>query len=143
MSKMIILFQIPEEPGCFLRFDYDQGFIEALKASIPFNHRKWDPDSKLWWVDDAHFSTALRLAHRFFDDVRDRTGDPEPKAESTSALANPYSVLYLLPTAPTPVVKAVYRCLAKMCHPDAGGDAERMKLINRAYEAIEEGSHGG
>lgn len=47
-----------------------------------------------------------------------------------------YQVLHLTSDAPTPVVRAVYRALALLHHPDKGGDTERMKSINVAFEAI-------
>jgi hypothetical protein len=138
MSK-IWFFQSPGQDGCFVGFSYDQGFVEALKASVPHPHRRWHPDTKLWWVSDIYFSTVLRLGHRWFDEVQDRTQGPESKPTTPSALTNPHSVLYLLPNAPEPVIRAAYKALAKMNHPDIGGDPERMKLINWAYEQLEAG----
>jgi hypothetical protein len=52
-----------------------------------------------------------------------------------------YTALYLRPGAPQPVVKAVYRTLAQLHHPDAGGDPEAMTRINAAYAAIQRSSH--
>lgn len=138
MSKLW-LFNKPGEPGFYAGFSYDRGFIEALKASVPSNFRRYLPDPKLWWIADPYFSTVLRLGYIWFDEVIDKTrpeSKPEPKP--TPAITTPHSILFLLPTAPEPVVKAAYRALSKMYHPDAGGDAEQMKLINWAYEAIGE-----
>lgn len=42
-----------------------------------------------------------------------------------------------LPTSWEAVEKA-YRPLAKLHHPDAGGDAETMKAINNAYNLLKE-----
>ena len=53
------------------------------------------------------------------------------------ALAAAYAVLYLRPGAPAPVVKAAYRALAQVHHPDIGGDARVMARINAAYAAIQ------
>jgi DnaJ-class molecular chaperone len=49
---------------------------------------------------------------------------------------SPYQVLGLHPSAPDDVVKVVYRHLARKVHPDAGGSAEAMARLNRAYEEI-------
>ena len=38
--------------------------------------------------------------------------------------------LFLSEKAPKEVVDAVWKCLSKLYHPDAGGSEERMKLIN-------------
>jgi len=34
------------------------------------------------------------------------------------------------------IVKVVHRELVKVFHPDAGGDAERMKAVNAAYDVL-------
>lgn len=135
MSR-IVFFQERYFPGFYVKFNYDQGFIEALKASVPSSGREWHPDKKVWWVDDPYFGTILRMSYRWFDEVVDKT-QPTSSAPG-AALATPHSVLFLLPNAPAPVIKAAYRALSKMYHPDTGGDPEKMKLVNLAYEAIEE-----
>jgi hypothetical protein len=48
----------------------------------------------------------------------------------------PYAVLNLTNDAPPELVAAAYRALAKLHHPDAGGDEERMKAINNAFEEL-------
>jgi uncharacterized RDD family membrane protein YckC len=47
-----------------------------------------------------------------------------------------YEVLQVSPTASPEVISAAYRRLAQMHHPDAGGSAEKMKLLNQAYENL-------
>jgi curved DNA-binding protein CbpA len=42
-----------------------------------------------------------------------------------------------LPSAPPELIRAAFKCLATIFHPDKpGGDDERMKAINRAYEKL-------
>lgn len=55
------------------------------------------------------------------------------------ALVQAYAALYLLPSAPHEIVRAAYRALAHVHHPDSGGDHSRMVEINRAYETIKGG----
>jgi hypothetical protein len=50
--------------------------------------------------------------------------------------AEAYRELYLTPDAPTFVVKAVWRVLAKKFHPDQGGDEEKFKQLKEAYEQV-------
>ncbi|MBA7557142.1 hypothetical protein ES705_49878 [subsurface metagenome] len=73
-----------------------------------------------------------------------------PEGETTSnepsmRLADAYAVLGLTPNAPPEQVKKHYRNLAKVFHSDKGAmNDEAMKLLNRAYEAIQRqrgGSH--
>jgi DnaJ-class molecular chaperone len=52
------------------------------------------------------------------------------------SIASPFQTLYLLPNAPPEVVKASYKALAKIHHPDARGNSEKMIAINRAFEII-------
>jgi DnaJ-class molecular chaperone len=55
-------------------------------------------------------------------------------------LASPYQTLYLLPDAPPEVVKASYKALAKLYHPDLrSGYGDRMVEINRDFDAINSG----
>ena len=56
--------------------------------------------------------------------------------EVSPAPDSPYAVLGIRQDAPTLVVKAAYRALAKTAHPDAGGTAEQWKKIKEAYEQI-------
>ena len=51
-------------------------------------------------------------------------------------LQEAYAALHLQPGAPQPVVKAAYRALAQVHHPDAGGDTAVMARINAAYSTI-------
>jgi curved DNA-binding protein CbpA len=41
-----------------------------------------------------------------------------------------------LPSAPPEVVKAAYRALAVLNHPDKGGETEVMQRINAAYRRL-------
>lgn len=65
------------------------------------------------------------------DGFGDRLGRVEKIVRSS-----PYSVLHLLPSAPIEVVEAAYKALAKLHHPDVGGEVETMQSINSAYREI-------
>jgi curved DNA-binding protein CbpA len=45
-------------------------------------------------------------------------------------------VLHLLPTAPPELIKVAFYCLAKLYHPDRGGDLARMQAVNSAWEKL-------
>ena len=45
-------------------------------------------------------------------------------------------MLYLTKDAPIEVVKAAYRALMVLHHPDKGGDEETAQKINEAYHSI-------
>lgn len=53
-----------------------------------------------------------------------------------SKLKNYYSILQIDRNAEPEVISFAYKALAKKNHPDLGGTAERMKLINEAYDVL-------
>lgn len=55
-------------------------------------------------------------------------------------MRNPYEVLGVPIGSDMTVVKRAYRKLAKVNHPDLGGDEAKFKEINEAYSAIENGT---
>ena len=116
------------DSGFYLETPYNAAFVRELKGSLPKYARKWDPDRRLWWIAQEFGDSAIRIARQHYD----RVIAPE------LALAEPtaWDVLWLRPGAPSEVVNAVYRALAKMHHPDYGGDNEMMQLINAAYERV-------
>jgi len=57
-------------------------------------------------------------------------------ALNDSPTLRPYATLGVLPSAPREVVEAAYRTLAKAAHPDTGGSAERMRVLNAAIASI-------
>jgi hypothetical protein len=120
-----------------LTFPFDAWLVDALKAEIPGHARTYDPVAKSWTVAPAYAGIAIRLMCQVFSDVeiidagagptKRRAGDPRE-----SALV----VLHLRPTAPPELVDAAYRCLARLHHPDRGGDHDAMLALNQAYDAI-------
>ncbi|NJL54363.1 J domain-containing protein [bacterium] len=49
---------------------------------------------------------------------------------------DPYAVLHLRPTAPPAIIKAAWRELAKILHPDAGGDPKEFVRVKAAYDKL-------
>jgi len=124
-----------------LTFPFDAWLVDALKAEIPGDARTYDPIAKSWTVAPAYAGIAIRLMYQVFTDVEiidaaagsgfDRGGDPREAA---------LVVLHLRPTAPPELVDAAYRCLARLHHPDRGGDHDAMQALNHAVEQIREAS---
>jgi len=115
--------------------------IESLKSYVEPSMRAWQPAAKCWRVDaSAEFEMGEWLAlctAEFHAEVtrtyarrqgRQTRATPKPEAD-------PFAALHLLPSAPVEVVKAAYKALAVIHHPDKGGDARRMQEINAAYTA--------
>jgi len=52
---------------------------------------------------------------------------------------DPYAVLGVSPLATEAQIKAAYRALVKLHHPDAGGDDQRILALNAAWEVLRDG----
>ncbi len=113
-----------------IQFDYDPDFIEALKDKIPGRSRRWLPEKKWWVFREEVMDQVLALAYIHVG----RVVHVEPDEEEAPVEA--YAELHLLPTAPPAVVAAAYKALAKLAHPDKGGDKVKMQRINQAYAQL-------
>jgi DnaJ domain len=118
--------------------------ITSLKSRIPFTHRNYDGQLKVWMVQKCDaFDEWLEYAEREHGANVTIHGQEEKKSEQRSNRktgrneeADPFNTLHLLPSAPVEVIKAAYKALALIHHPDKGGDLRRMQAINIAYEQL-------
>ena len=120
-----------------LTFPFDRWLVDALKAEIPGHARTYDAAAKSWAVTPAYAHVATRLMHDVFPDVEIVDAQAGPTADRgdhprEAALV----ILHLRPTAPPELVDAAYRCLARLHHPDAGGDHDAMLRLNQALEVL-------
>jgi hypothetical protein len=77
---------------------------------------------------------SKRAGHVMHSCRGDRTGRPPSPRSSSRELA--YAELHLLPTAPPAVVKAAFRVLTLISHPDRGGSNDAQRRLNAAYAEI-------
>ncbi len=114
--------------------------ISELKEIIPAAFRNYEPTKKTWFITDweclDEWIGELRSVHTVETEYDDEQPSQKPPPQS---IASPFQTLYLLPNAPPEVVKASYKALAKIYHPDVQGDSAIMVEINRAYEILTEG----
>lgn len=123
------------------REDFDR-CLEWLKMFVPPGCRKYEPARR--WVVDRSSAAALQAWANYCQRTLGATirwdeedGGPDEWAPPRRpAPADPYAALHLLPSAPPELIKAAYRRLAQIHHPDAGGTHERMVEINRAFETL-------
>jgi hypothetical protein len=113
--------------------------IAAWKDAIPFRYRTYDPDLKAWRFWGGYEERAVGLVLERFP------GAEVPPRARTRTEANPrpagsdhFRVLHLRETAPIELIEGAYRILARMYHPDRGGNGESMQQINGAYAALRE-----
>lgn len=145
---------------------HNADYVEAIKFIIPLRDRTWDPDSKVWIVTKRYYAAAVALVRHFYGEgfidsvggvteaqamdweerfeawksfgAKKKTYEGRPKMAHADSNSGPYAALYLLPNAPPQLIKAAYRTLAVLYHPDKGGDVELMKRINGAYEKLKQ-----
>jgi hypothetical protein len=106
-----------------IEFDFSEAMVSALKEQVPSRQRKWCPDLRQWWFKADVIELVVELARTHCGDVQHEALDP-------------FATMHLLPTAPPELVTVAYRTLAKLAHPDRGGDVHRMQALNVAYELL-------
>lgn len=132
------------DAGLQVRLYGDSGQFElalnALKQDISRQNRKFDAERRCWMIDydsQAELECWLkRMRAEMKADVVYKNGYGRHEWAARRDVTNAYATLHLLPTAPPELVKAAYRCLAMMNHPDVGGDTETMQQLNIAYAQL-------
>ena len=118
-------------------FPYNALLVADLKECVPFRFRTFDPSTKAWTVSHkyAHLAISL-LLERFPDADVLRRSRFDAKSQTRNARGDHFAVLHLLPSAPPALIDAPFRCLAKIHHPDVGGDPAAMRRLSEAREAL-------
>jgi hypothetical protein len=137
----------------FALFGAPKNVVEYLRLSVvpKFRHFDGGHENPHWKVHKTHIVQALQLAHGQGHRVEYRGCSPEylDLFEKTTANRDnkqpvtnkeqAYAALYLTADAPTAIVDAAWKVLAKMHHPDVGGDALTFTRISGAYDLIKKG----
>jgi DnaJ-class molecular chaperone len=90
--------------------------------------------------------TVADAAKRFYDHVDWSTlptdwqlylaGAEVPAPQLPAPTTDPYAMLFVTADAPLEVIRAAYKALAVIFHPDHGGTEQRMTELNNAYTEI-------
>jgi hypothetical protein len=124
----VILFTTGDDEQSTVRFRYDPVAVEIMK-SVPVH--RWDPQAKQWTTET---SWVQLLAKRFHEKGYQVAVDGELWAPpNLRTLAPP--ILALFDVLPAHLRAPAFKALAKILHPDAGGDTELMKQLNKAMES--------
>lgn len=152
INPIIFITSTDHGAGYFVRFKATDRTtfsltVESLKSFVRADQRAFVPELKEWFVRRE----AEHSLRRWLEYVRGTLGaqvewmpegsaSGEATAKRSSDQATAFAALHLLPSAPPQLIKAAYRTLAQLHHPDlAGGDGEEMRRINTAFEAITRG----
>lgn len=68
----------PFDGSLLVRTPYNAGFVDELKAMIPWGERSWASASKYWVVDEKHEDIVTHLIQRYygaFEIIDPDTGD--------------------------------------------------------------------
>lgn len=127
------------EPWAVVRVPYDAGFLDKFKANV--HVRAFDYGTKCWYVPARYVPVVLEIAKRTMNLHLAAPGtfrgySSAPAAQPVSRVDPDWDKLCVLPGSPIEVVKAAYKALAFMTHPDRGGNAEHFRELTSAYERI-------
>lgn len=126
-------------------------FIDEIKTSLPQSRLMYNEYTKEYLVYSAEFYAFFKLAEPHFSYIdyskipynwrknlsNKNNSNNYTKVNPTVNSTSNWDVLYLKETAPIEVVKAAYKALAKLYHPDINPDnVDKMSKINVAYESI-------
>lgn len=152
--KTLTIAYDPTSPFCELYHPYNKRFVAFVSQGIkPQSHRRFDPESRRWWVHHLKLPQLVAAAKRYFDHVDYRAlppeiqikivqfgerQDAEPVRVGPSRRRTPYEVLFVTNDAPPEVIKAAYRALAQKYHPDHGGDPAKFREIDEAYKELKQ-----
>lgn len=140
-----------------VEFPFHRDLINDLKAIADRRMRRWDPVRKAWIVRTAIFNQVHELLDDYFPtelwsvsneaEIEIQKGYKQsvdygvkgyapPGTVAGSGSNGPYSVLYVVDVAPDCVILAAHKALARMHHPDVGGDRDAMAAVNAALDEI-------
>ncbi len=112
----------------------------------PASHRYWDSERAAWAVQVDHLIDLVKIGeyHTGFVDYSDLGIDLQmfiAQNKSRNVVKSiiqedPFAVMHLLPTAPQVMIEAAWKALAKLHHPDSGGNEEEFKRVSDAYQRI-------
>ncbi len=123
----------------------DPEVYEEIRRLVPADRLDYDPLRKVWRIRGVYWLSLKRaledLGYGRVREHQSRAAYEQSNPEAAGATLAVHSheafeTLFLLPGAPDSVVEAAYRALAKIYHPDMGGDPKRMMELNEARAAI-------
>jgi hypothetical protein len=113
-----------------MQFPYD---VEAVDIIRSIAGRRWDPERKYWTIQTIEVALAARrFTNAGFTVTIDGLETGYENSSSATGASDPIGAL--LVATPSRLRTGVYRALAKVLHPDAGGDVGLMAQLNRAYQ---------
>jgi hypothetical protein len=101
-----------------------------IVKSIPGS--RWDPGRKVWTVPTDSIRLAVSILESYGATVHVLGDAPGTPRESRKPPADWATALFK--AAGPDLGERIYRALARVLHPDCGGDTELMQALNRARD---------
>jgi hypothetical protein len=129
-------------------FKYNRRFITTIQNLKPSSYRKFNKKLSCWEIHYTKLAPIVRDSLRFFKEIKyDDVNEVHKKIindvlkhhQTDSKVvksADAYETLYVAKNAPKEVIRAAYKALAMLYHPDHGGDAEKFRMIQEAYDKL-------
>lgn len=122
----------PQNGYVYLCGDVPSHIVSYIRTKIPFSKRNFDRILNAWGVEEAHWRTIEASVSKHFDQKKYSV----PGSLGKSDYINFFDKLFITSDAPIEVVKASYRALCKLYHPDLLGNNDKMVEINVAYDSL-------
>lgn len=137
-----------------VKTQFNENFIEFIKAKIPGSDRAWNPDLKIWFIKEAWYDIMFELASQLWPGAvatitkaQAETAWKEQEASrlkmltaQRAAVLGPFenALLEFCALCDTDSLRAAYRKMSIVLHPDKpGGDADKMARLNAAWFVVE------
>lgn len=107
--------------------DKDTGEMARLRSEVDMLQQM----VRSLQATNAEKTKLLAKAYEDMEWLKRKAANASPAVPKTTVQS--FTELYLLPSAPLSVVKASFKTLAQVYHPDHGGNHQKMVALNAAY----------
>jgi hypothetical protein len=136
-----------------LHFKYNRKFITLIQNIKPSSYRKFNKNLSCWEIHYTKLALIVKDSIKFFkeikcDDVNEvhkkvidailKHHQIKSKAIKSIKSVNAYETLFVTKSAPKEVIRAAYKALVMLYHPDHGGKADKFRMIQEAYDELKD-----
>lgn len=141
---------------------FHRAWLSAIRYVVPHGSKRQGQEGNVWRFSPQYTDIVVQITLHFFPQTKvilDKGSDDWANQDLQAhdrwwrwrergdvrarepAKVSPREVLCVTSAAPVEVVRAAYRALTKLHHPDVGGDAEEFKRVQAAWEMLRAEEH--